>query len=137
VIVVDTSVWVEAVRRPDDRPADVLRSLIDADEVGLPLPVRMELMAGIARKDRKAFARGLSALPVLVPSEETWTIAEGWIAPAADAGQRFAVTDLVIGALADQAGALIWSLDDDFVRLEALGFARLYTPTRAAGRKGA
>lgn len=129
MIVVDTSVWVAAVRRPDSQSADVLRRLIDADEVGLALPVRMELLAGIARKDRKAFSRGLSSLPVLVPSEETWTIAERWIVPAADAGHRFALTDLLIAALAEEAGALVWSLDDDFARLETLQFARLYSAT--------
>jgi predicted nucleic acid-binding protein len=126
VIVIDTSIWIDAVRRPSGSIAVTLRQLIDADEAGLAQPVRMELMAGVARQDRSAFARGLSALPVLVPTEETWAIAERWIAPAADAGQRFAITDLLIAALADEAGALIWSLDGDFVRLERLKLARLY-----------
>jgi predicted nucleic acid-binding protein len=128
VIVVDTSVWVAAARRPKDAAATVLRTLIDQDEVGLPSPVRMELLAGIARKDRRAFARGLSALPVLVPTEDTWAIAEGWVGPAADAGHRFAVTDLLIAALAEETGSLIWSIDEDFIRLEHLAFVRLYSP---------
>ena len=126
MIVVDTSVWVAANRQPGSPEAAALSSLIDADEVGLALPVRIELMSGVARNDRTALKRGLSALPVLVPTEETWTLAERWIQPAADAGDHFGVTDLLIAALADEIGALVWSLDDDFVRMERLGFARLY-----------
>jgi predicted nucleic acid-binding protein len=79
----------------------------------------------------KAFARGLTALPVLVPGEETWATAERWIAPAADTGHRFAVTDLLIAALADESGSLVWSIHDDFARLEQLGAVRLYAPPDA------
>jgi len=126
VIVVDTSVWVEAVREPDARVATTLRRLIDTDDVVLALPVRMELLAGVARSDLAAFKRALSALPLVIPSENTWRTVEGWIEPAADAGQRFAVTDLLIAGLASEIGALVWSLDADFRRMEALGLARLY-----------
>ena len=55
MIVVDTSVWVAATRQPDAGVAVTLRALIDADEVSLALPVRLELMAGVARQDRTAF----------------------------------------------------------------------------------
>jgi predicted nucleic acid-binding protein len=92
----------------------------------LALPVRLELLAGVARRDRPALKRGLSALPVIVPSEETWRTIESWIEPAADKGDRFAMTDLLIAGLANDIGALVWSLDADFRRLESLGLARLY-----------
>lgn len=126
MILVDTSVWVAALRRPASAEASTLRALLDADEVGLPLPVRVELMAGIARHNRSSFGHGLSALPVLRPTDDTWQIVERWIAPASDAGQHFAVTDLLIAGLAHEAGALIWSLDDDFTRMSDLGFVQLY-----------
>ncbi len=126
MIVVDTSVWVAAVREPAAQVATTLRQLIDADEVSLTLPVRLELMAGVAKKDRVAFRRALSALAVVVPTEDTWRVVEGWIEPAADAGHRFAVTDLIIAGLAHDIGALVWSLDADFLRMESLGLVRLY-----------
>jgi predicted nucleic acid-binding protein len=126
VIVVDTSVWVAAMRGPATGTATALRSLIDADEAALALPVRHELMAGVARKDRSAFKRALTALPIVHPTEETWQVIEGWIEPAADAGHRFAVTDLLIAGLAHDVNALVWSLDGDFDRMESLGMVRLY-----------
>lgn len=126
MIVVDTSVWVAARRDPHGPMAVTLDALIDADEVGLALPVRIELAAGIARADRAALKRALSALPVVAPSEQTWQLVERWIETAADAGQRFGLADLLIAALADELGALVWSLDADFVRLAKLKLVRLY-----------
>jgi predicted nucleic acid-binding protein len=126
VIVVDTSVWIAAARKPEGREATTLKRLIDADEVALAVPVRMELMAGVSRKDRPAFARALTALPVLFPSADTWALAESWIAPASHAGHHFAVSDLLVAAAAAEVGGLVWSLDDDFQRLERLGFVQVY-----------
>lgn len=133
MIVVDTSVWVEAVRRPKGTAQFILKQLIDTDEVGLALPVRIELMAGIARKDRRAFGRALSGLPILMPTEETWRLVESWVAPAADKGHRFGVTDLLIAGLAHEAGALVWSLDEDFDRLEEIGLVRTYVASPISG----
>jgi predicted nucleic acid-binding protein len=126
VIVVDTSVWVEA--RRNARIASTLDSLIDADEAALALPVRLELWAGVARKDRKAFQRTFSALAQIVPSEDTWAPLPAWIERSADAGERFSLTDLLIASLARDIGGLVWSLDGDFRRMERLKLVTLYDP---------
>jgi predicted nucleic acid-binding protein len=127
VIVVDTSVWVAAQRHPSGETARTLLSLLDADEVALALPVRLELLAGISKSDRHRFRRAFSALPVLMPTEQTWGPLDEWIARAADAGQRFAITDLLIARLADEIGGLVWSLDSDFDRLARLKLVRMYS----------
>jgi predicted nucleic acid-binding protein len=103
-----------------------LRGLLDADEVALALPVRLELLAGVSKAQRRALRRALSALPVLVPSEATWEPLEEWVATAGDAGERFAVTDLLIARLADDIGALVWSLDRDFERMARLELIRAF-----------
>ncbi len=126
MIVVDTSVWVAVLRDSAHPDAGRLSALLDADEVALPLPVRVELLAGASRLHRGPLERALRALPVLMPDDDTWRRLEAWIAPAADRGQRFGLSDLMIAALADGIGALVWSWDGDFDRLEALGFVRRY-----------
>jgi predicted nucleic acid-binding protein len=93
VIVVDTSVWIAAQRRPyiDKR----LQSLLEVDEVAVAFPVRLELWAGVAGHDRKAHRTAFSALPQLMPTEDTWRALTDWITRAADAGERFTITDLL------------------------------------------
>ena len=127
MIVVDTSVWIDANRRPAGRVAATLRSLIDADEVALALPVRLELVAGAARRDRASLLRGLSALPVLRPSDDTWHLIESWVPEAADRGLRFGLSDWLIAALTREIGGLVWSLDADFAAFERLRFVERYS----------
>lgn len=127
MIIVDTSVWIEAARQPGI--ADVLDQLIEADEVSLALPVRLELWAGVARRQRADFNRRFDALPQLSVNEETWRPLRGWIERAADAGDRFTIPDLLIASLADEIGGLVWSLDQDFQRMESLGFVSRYIPS--------
>ena len=126
MIVVDTSVWVAALRAPLGEEAGILKTLVDADEACLALPVRLELTAGLAAPDRARVRRALRALPVAAPTEATWALAERWIDRAAEAGQRFGIVDLLIAALAHELTALVWSLDRDFDRMAGLGFVQSY-----------
>ena len=61
-----------------------------------------------------------------MPTEDTWKPLAEWIQRAADAGQHFTLTDLLIAALAEEIDALVWSLDTDFERMERLKMVRLY-----------
>jgi predicted nucleic acid-binding protein len=126
VIIVDTSVWIDAVRDPTSTLAGVLDSLIETDEACLALPVRLELLSGLRRRDRDTLRRGLAGIPLAVPTEATWHTVERWLDGAADAGERFAIVDLVIAALAHELTGLVWSLDRDFERMSALGFVQSF-----------
>jgi predicted nucleic acid-binding protein len=126
VIVVDTSVWIDALRDGRSAEAQALVKLLDADEVGLALPVRVELLSGVSRQNRASLKRSLSGVPVLKPTEDTWTTIEKWLAPSADRGFRFSIPDLLIAALAHDFGALVWSNDADFARMQDAGLVQLY-----------
>lgn len=128
MIVVDTSVWVSAFRSTSSSVASVLQELLDLDEVALAIPVRIELLSGASKRDRPLLRRGLSALPVLYPTDTTWETVDDWIEQAGQVGQRFGFGDLLIGALASEIGALIWSLDQDFARMSRLDLVQLYKP---------
>ena len=126
MIVVDTSVWVAAMRNATTAHATTLHRLLDADEVALPVPVRTELLSGASSADRPRLKRALSALPLLYPTDDTWATIDRWVEVAGKSGQRFGVGDLLIGALASELGALVWSLDADFDRMERLALVQVF-----------
>jgi predicted nucleic acid-binding protein len=127
MIVVDTSVWVAALRS-DGAEAETLRLLLDDDEVLLPVPVKIELLSGTSKRHRTALRSALSALPLSYPTDDTWRLMDGWTDQASRAGAAFGVGDLLIAALAHEAGALVWSLDAAFERLGRLRLIDLYEP---------
>ena len=126
MIVVDTSVWVAALRDGAGRESAALRGLLDRDLVAIAAPVRVEILSGSKRKDLPRMRRLLSALPCYRPDDATWDLMEIWLAAAVAAGEHFGAADLLIGALAEQNGCAIWSLDRDFGRLAKLDLLRLH-----------
>jgi predicted nucleic acid-binding protein len=130
VICVDTSVWVAYLRGRDRSLAEQLNALLDADEVALAVPVRVEILSGASSRDLARLARVLDALPLYLPTPATWQRLEAWIRVAVAAGERFGVGDLLVGAVAAENGAAVWSLDSDFRRMARLGFITSHQPAR-------
>ncbi len=129
MIVVDTSVWIAAFRNDQSKEARHLCTLLDADEVALPAPVRVEILAGASRADRTQLRRTLSALPVFYPSEATWSRIESWLDAISAAGAWFGMGDLLIAAISADREDAVWSLDSDFSRMDKLKLIKLYRST--------
>lgn len=132
MIVVDTSVWILALRSASGPESVALRSLLDADEVALAVPVRTELLMGARASDRARLERELKGLPLLYPTEESWRTIDRWTERASRAGVTFAIGDLLIGVLAADIGGLVWSLDGDFDRMEKLKLVDRFTGARTS-----
>ena len=129
MIIVDTSVWVAALRSGVGPTVVHLSGLLDTEEVALAAPVRVELLAGASRRDRPRLQRVLSALPVLYPQMKTWTRLDAWIEAASGSGDRFGFADLLIASIAADHGASVWSLDADFGRMARLRLITLHAMT--------
>lgn len=129
MIIVDTSIWIHAFRSASGREAIALRSLLDADEVALAVPVRTELLMGARTSDRARLEKELKGLPLLYPTDESWRTIDRWTERASRAGVTFAIGDLLIGVLAADIGGLVWSLDRDFDRMEKLKLLDRFTAT--------
>jgi predicted nucleic acid-binding protein len=128
MIFVDTSIWIDAFRGRDREPGAQLRNLLDADEVALAAPVRVELLAGAPARELSRLRRVLSALPIYAPTDATWRTLDAWIDRCVCAGERFGFADLLIGGIVAEHGAAIWSKDRDFRRMERLGLVRCHAP---------
>jgi predicted nucleic acid-binding protein len=126
MIFVDTSIWVEALRRGESAEARHLSVLLDDGTVALAVPVRIELLAGCSTRDRAALRRTLSALPVFHPEGSTWRLVESWLDLASAAGERFGFADLLIGAIAAEQEGELWSRNADFQRMAQVGLVRLH-----------
>lgn len=126
MIIVDSSVWIAAHRKPKGPDAETLRELLDAGEVALPLPVRIEFLSRAAKKDRARLRRALAALPLVFPTDETWKLIGSWAVRAHDAGYSFSIPDMLIAAAASELVGLVWALDKDFEAMEKLGFVNRY-----------
>jgi len=65
-------------------------------------------------------------LPILQTTDETWQTLDTWTDKAVRNGLAFSLGDLIVGILAADIGALVWSLDKDFERMEKLKLIQLY-----------
>jgi predicted nucleic acid-binding protein len=128
VIFVDTSVWVEALRAGSSATAQHLGGLLDAGDVALCAPVRIEILSGASSRDNDRLRRVLSALPLFFPTEQTWTRLDEWLDRSRVAGERFGFADLLIAAIASDQNAAIWSLDSDFSRMARIGLIKVHQP---------
>ena len=126
MIFVDTSVWIEALRAGESATSLHLVGLLDAGEVALSAPVRVEILVGASNRDNARLRRVLSALPLFFPTEQTWIRIEDWLERAGTAGERFGFADLLIAAIAADHQGTIWSLDSDFTRMARVGLIEIY-----------
>lgn len=124
MVVVDTSVWVDYLRGKLSQKK-VFDSLIDADEIALPIPVRLELLSGVKKGEVTKLRMSLNALTTLYPSSSTWEKAEELALLAARKGVHPGFADLLICSLAGSYP--IWTYDNDIKQLEQFGWVRLFT----------
>ena len=125
---IDTSVWIEFFRGSSRKVVREVHRLIDEENLVLPVPVKIELLSGASANDRRKLNVLLSSLPQLFPTSGTWSRMEQWVDVAGKKGFRFGFADLLIAALAGEVGAIVWSVDRDFIFIEKLGFISTHTP---------
>ena len=126
-VLVDTSVWSLALRRPSNAPLTAeqqacIRALADLVADGratLIGPVRQELLSGIKTASQfEALRQSLTAFDDLALSMGTYDLAAECFNTCRTKGVQGSNTDFLICAAAIQHHLPIFTLDLDFVRYQ-------------------
>ena len=118
VIVVDTSAWVEYLRKTDSPANTALRwALTGDDELGVVDVVRMELLAGAGGDEQvvtvsRLLARG-TALPALSPGDHEYAAMVYRAARRSGATVR-SMIDCLVAAVAVRIDAPVLAQDRDY-----------------------
>lgn len=132
MVIVDTSVWSLALRRPiAPRDADAatveLRRLIDAGEALIAGPIRQELLSGIKDQQQfKVLRERLEAFPDLPIGTADYERAAICFNQCRSQGVQGSNTDYLICALALRLNIPVFSADLDFAGYARVAGVRLH-----------
>lgn len=121
MVIVDTSVWVQAFRVPGSVEKREVEALIRAGEVAMVGVIFAELMRGA--RDRDGFRdleEDLDAIPFLEADKQSWRRAGVLLFNLRRQGLTVPLTDAVIAAIAIGGGHEVYTLDEHFQRVPEL-----------------
>ena len=129
MVLVDSSVWIEAARRQGDLGCKVaLESLLEEYEAAWCSPVRLEVMGGARKEERRGLAAGFAVIPYVQVTEATWDLALENTWRLRDAGLQAPWNDVLIASVSMQQGCRVYARDKHFeLMTQAMGL-RLYEP---------
>lgn len=129
MVLVDSSVWIEALRRKGRLDVKVaLEALLEAYEAQWCAPVRLEVLGGARATERTRLGLHFSIIPYRRCSEEDWerAIALAW--KLRDRGLSVPWLDVLIAAIALHDTVRLYSIDNHFEEISRLTGLRLYQP---------
>ena len=119
MIVADTSVWIEYLRRGASGWAWELDELLARSELMMCGPVLAELVAGVPAEHRSDYGLRLRALPWSGLDRDGWLRAGLVRGDLRRAGFTASLIDIAIAVSAAQAGASLWTADAAHERVAA------------------
>lgn len=131
MILVDSSVWIEALRR--DGRLDIklaVEGLLEADEALICAPIRLKVLAGAQPEDREQIARHLSLVPDRPCVDEDWNRSTRLAWKCRDAGVAIPPEHAFVASIALHDGIRIFATDEVFDAICSLTGLPLYVPGR-------
>jgi len=121
MILVDTSAWIDADKKPDSREGRELVRLMAGYEVATTGLVVAELLQGATSDSQFAdLASKLSALDYYDANKETWLRAAELSYQLKKRGMITPLSDLVIAAVALENNLPVYATDNHFSRVPGL-----------------
>lgn len=121
-ILIDTSLWIEALRRTGDEAARAtVAEALDSGLARLAPPVLLELHNGARGKKELDTIEKISAtVPLLEANQVAWERAHSYARRLRAGGRTTRVIDILIQAIGDAHGAKVVSLDSDFQAMQKI-----------------
>jgi len=129
MVIVDSSIWIEAARRQGRLDCKVgLEGLVDAMEAMFCGPIKLEVLGGARSQDRARLSTYFESIPYRKMTDEAWAFAVncGW--RLRDKGQSIPWNDILIGSLAIMWNFRVYAADRHFEIMRDILGLNLYEP---------
>ena len=124
-VLLDTSVWIDALRGKTPGIVAATQSLLKDDRVLICGPVLFEIKRGLRPPDRKKILPFFDALTRLSVDENIWDAAGDLDASLRKKGITIPPMDVIIGQVCLQHRVPIFTLDEHFHSIPGLKFYEL------------
>lgn len=129
MVLVDSSVWIEGLRRRGSLAVKLsLEGLLEAYEAQWCSPVRLEVLGGARKEERSRLGRHFSVIPYRPVREDDWERAVALAWRLRDGGLTVPWLGVLIAAVAIHDGVRLYALDAHFEEIAARTGLRLYRP---------
>ena len=129
MVLVDSSVWIEASRRDGSLEYKVgLEGLLEAAEAMFCGPVKLEFLGGARLQDRKRLSSYFECIPYRPMTDDAWEFAKDCAWRLRDKGFSLPWNDVLIGSLSLTWICRVYAKDKHFDILRDVLGVRLYTP---------
>jgi predicted nucleic acid-binding protein len=127
MVIVDSSVWIEAARRQGDLACKVaLEALLEEYEAVLCSAVRLEVLGGARKEERRGLAAGFAVIPYIPVTETTWKLALENAWRLRDAGLQAPWNDVLVASLSIEQGCRVYARDKHFNLMQQVLGIQLY-----------
>lgn len=125
MVIADTSIWINAQRRPESGDSVEFWRLYDGREIVMVGPVLAELLHGSrTQREFDVLLAHLDALSYLEVDQGTWSLVGRIRRDLGHEGALIGFSDSITAALAIQHACAVYTLDGDFARVPGLRLHR-------------
>jgi predicted nucleic acid-binding protein len=129
MVLVDSSAWIESLRRKGDmRVKLAVEGLLEAYEALWCSPVRLEVLGGARLEERAHLSQRFSVIPYRACREDDWERAVSLAWRLRARGFNLPWLDVLIAAIAIQDGVRLYAIDSHFQEIAKHTTLLLYQP---------
>jgi len=129
MVLVDSSIWIEALRRDGDVMVKLaLKGLLGEMEAASCSMVKLEVMGGARRDERKRLEGYFEVVPYIPVTEKDWSAAVLLSWKLREKGHVVKWNDILIATMAHRRDLRVFARDKHFDTMRDVLGLRLYQP---------